>query len=371
MRQSLKSLTGLRFLAAALIVCHHTERWFATSKFITQHVQADYGVTFFYVLSGFILYYVHNGIETKQQRTEFIVARIARIWPIHMVTMILVIVVFPMAGISFTVTKFVAQFFMLHSWFPSPFYFFGFNGPSWSLSVELFFYLMFPLAIVKWKQTWALKICFAVAFSAFIVIVADNINTPKNGFDIWLSMAFPIVRLPEFLVGIAFAHAWLAKRDAIAICDVGMWTILEIVSLAAAYGALAWFPTLVSSIPLGPITKSLMTRSAPAPIFALLIFCVASGRGYASRMIGCKPMVFLGEISFSLYMIHEVIIRAILRYYPNLLFKESVWVGPAIYWTSSLLASIALWALVEKPARLMIVGAYRSRNKPKVGVACV
>ncbi|HEY1614445.1 MAG TPA: acyltransferase [Rhizomicrobium sp.] len=373
MRAKLNSLTGLRFFAAALIVFHHTKGLFLPSAYIAQRVDTDYGVTFFYVLSGFILTYGYSHLDTLEANARFIVARIARIWPLHLFTLAIVLLLFRppwgYPGDAQPVLKFLANAFLLQGWIPWAKYFFSFNGVSWSLSVELFFYLFFPFFLLALRRSvWLLPVVSCAAALA-LALAADRLKfpdlrygDPKLGPTVWIDMTFPIMRLPEFLVGMLTARIWFASRRHAAGSAVA-WTVVETIALGGVILVLVDFYALVSRAGLGSITTAWLVRAAPAPVFAFLIFTFAFGRGLVSRLVGSAPLVFLGEISFSIYMIHEILARLVASRFPELIFRGQTWTGFLLFWAAVLGLSTISWWLVEKPCRKAIVAAYDARQK--------
>src|SRR5882762_3313186 len=81
--RKLDALTTLRFFAAAMIVVHHSRGNFGIPSDWAVHLPLDQGVSFFFVLSGFILVYVYPRLDTWDARRKFWLARFARIWPAH------------------------------------------------------------------------------------------------------------------------------------------------------------------------------------------------------------------------------------------------------------------------------------------------
>lgn len=368
MRELLNSLSGMRFIAAALIAFHHTAWMYPLSKFIDDHVNADLGVTFFFVLSGFILYYTHNDISSKAESFRFITARIARIWPLHIFTMLTVLCIFPSPwgypGDASGWLKILSNAFLLHAWLPFAKYFFSLNGPSWSISVELFFYALFPFFLYGFKKNWPYKLILSFILGLTVVISIQKMQfpslqygDPSMGPNQWASMALPLVRLTEFLVGMLACDFWLRIRHSI-VFNTASITVLEVIALLLGVFALSEFPRFISLYFGGDVVGPWMIRTLAAPLFAVIIFIFAYGKGIPSKLIGSKWMVILGEISFSLYMTHEIVARTIANYLPSLLFKDGLVLGPLFFWIICLSVSFASWKLIEKPCRKFILAKY-------------
>ena len=129
LRRRLPALTGLRFVAAAMVFVLHSmpqpEKW----------LSLDQGVSFFFVLSGFILTYIYPDLPDFAAVKRFYVARAARLWPLHLLTMLLVVGV---GGIrSFETLALNAL--LLQAWMPVQRIYFSSNPVSWSISTEASF----------------------------------------------------------------------------------------------------------------------------------------------------------------------------------------------------------------------------------------
>ena len=133
------SLTSLRFFAAALVMAGHAGNapWSPTGPVTL--LEPRNGVTFFYVLSGFILAYAYGAMDPRRGARDFLVARVARIWPMHLAMLLVAAFVFtPPAlagGQPLEILKFVANALLLQAWVPSQDWYYSYNAVSWSLSV--------------------------------------------------------------------------------------------------------------------------------------------------------------------------------------------------------------------------------------------
>src|SRR4051794_5950285 len=137
----LDALTGLRFWFAFLVVCHHSlQHWFGPRVYPV----ADFGyigVDFFFVLSGFVLTW---SWRPEVAAGRFWWNRVARIWPLHLATLLLAVVFVTDQLHRPGVLGTVANLLLVQAWVPSDKVYFGYNAVAWSLSCEVFFYLTFP-----------------------------------------------------------------------------------------------------------------------------------------------------------------------------------------------------------------------------------
>jgi peptidoglycan/LPS O-acetylase OafA/YrhL len=234
--RKLDQLTSLRFLAALMIVVHHSAGLFGTGESPVNYGQ---GVSFFFVLSGFILTYVYPTLSGFDAVRRFWRARVARIWPAHAAALVIgaVLVGYPWldpATLRANVT-------MTHSWLPWSKFYFSYNAVSWSISTEFFFYLEFPLLILQWDRTcwWKLPLVLGVLLSLFALSNGLHLpayGDPMQGQGTWVTQhgviyIHPVARLFEFTSGMCIALAWRKTRDR----EIGsaLGTVLELLALAA------------------------------------------------------------------------------------------------------------------------------------------
>ncbi len=141
--EPLPALTSLRFFAAASIVYFHMQ----TFKVLPSVPNPDFalGVSFFFVLSGFILAYNYRDLA-RGDLGRFYIARFARLFPVHIVTFVFAaLFVLPWNLWTFGPSLITVPYnlTLTHAWLPLGGLVFSWNAVSWSISAELFFYLLF------------------------------------------------------------------------------------------------------------------------------------------------------------------------------------------------------------------------------------
>jgi peptidoglycan/LPS O-acetylase OafA/YrhL len=155
-RETLRALTSLRFVAALLVFSWHC----VPTRAVSVTFSFGYiGVGFFFLLSGFILTYTYHGAFGERLRAEavraFYAARVARVYPLHLVTMPLMIACLVYLGTNplwsgvepqTRLQEVAAQAVLLQSWIPVRAIYFVDNGPAWSISFAALFYALVPLA---------------------------------------------------------------------------------------------------------------------------------------------------------------------------------------------------------------------------------
>jgi peptidoglycan/LPS O-acetylase OafA/YrhL len=321
----IEPLTSLRFFAAAMVVANHLP---ATREHLPTFF-GQHAVTFFFVLSGFILTYVHwddfrGGALKLQTARRFWLRRFARIYPLHLM-MLLVFALWGPHLETNTPAAFVLQLGLLQSWVPS--LLFSFNQPAWSISDEAFFYAVFPfvaLALVRARPTVTQCVFAACIIVLPTMLVVSAVHIPHQAV-MYNSLYFPLTQLPFFLCGVLVAHVF--ARSELQLKD-SLWTTAEIVVFSGFLAAA-----------LVPIAAPLAPTVLTAPLAVLMVFVFAHSRGMLSRLFSARPLVYLGEVSFAIYMVHLIIV-------------ESFPLPVAL--AATLIVAVAAHELVERPAQNLI-----------------
>jgi peptidoglycan/LPS O-acetylase OafA/YrhL len=342
----LKPLTALRFFAALLVFACHVPLTFAVAG---RHHTGEAGVEFFFVLSGFILVYAHRELLRERvnlaQVKNFMVARFARIYPVQVLTLgIAMYMVVRASGVGWfasdaqgNVLALLSQLTLTQSWvrIDSPV---NFNIVAWSLSDEAFFYAVFPLlatalfALVRRTRLWSLAV-LAIALWGVGVFFAMVIR------DSWFFYTFPPIRLLDFAIGVSLGIAFvtLGQRSRF---GFGTGTALELAALAGIATAIYVTPSLPGL---------LGYAFGLIPLWSFAIYVFAHESGLLSKLLSISPFVYLGEISYSFYMLHVLILTVVFTH---------AWRFPVVVSLVSLVLCVAVSAIVferyEKPLRKRI-----------------
>lgn len=330
----LKTLTSLRFFAAIWVFLFHLgnrieldQDWFWT--FIDNGAR---GVDFFFILSGFVIFHVYEGqIATgKFSLWRFMVKRIARLLPLHL----LMIAIFALLGVlgNDSVNGLVPSVLLLHAWATTD----GLvlNGPSWTISAEMCAYLLFGLVVVRTPPTWLLILAFAVSFLAvhfFAVTVEDTLF-------IHLTWDFGALRIiPLFILGMLLRRLAPQISHLFAI-SLGVLGIV----------ALAW---------IGSAGEAGYEILIP---FVLLILSGARLSDQRWLPTNHAVAVYLGEISYAIYMIHMLVIKVFIDYLPKIGLDYPHW---GLICVALVVGSSASYHLIESPSRRYINGLVRKPNQ--------
>ncbi|MCW8087511.1 acyltransferase family protein [Sabulicella glaciei] len=315
----LKPLTSLRFFAALSIVMLHSMLYFPWAS-VFRGFPLVYGVSFFFVLSGFILTHVYSQRPTSYNR--FMWARFAKLWPVHAATLLMVLLFIrpdsqqlPGTGWFDPRLAMVANLFLVHSIIPFELYVFSWNSVSWSISTEIGFYLAFPMLLLGLRGTWHIKLfgCFGfillygIAFDVFSVPVVNNFTSLGQEF---LTYSSPLFRLAEFVVGMsayALSHRWRNANISVWLQTAAEAAALLILVAWFVYGFPAVYGLLLQKAP--SILLRWFTVGGSCFAFALVIAVFSKGKGLIGHVLSTRPLVWLGEISFALYMVHQITMK--------------------------------------------------------------
>jgi peptidoglycan/LPS O-acetylase OafA/YrhL len=348
-RAALLPLTSLRFVAAAMIVVHHG---LPENALPPAPVSLDQGVSFFFVLSGFILTYSYPSLASWAEVRRFLVYRIARIWPAHAVATFATIFAIHAMPIDF---KLVANLAMVHAWVPSWPWYFSYNAVSWSISTEFFFYLLFPFLIINWSHTFWWKLALAAALLLGLMIAARDLHLPEiTSVDTpsvhGLLYISPLARLLEFVAGMTTCLAFRWASTKLGAASPWLFTILEAGALVVASWVLATHVIGTALLRVLPSTAVEYVGHADAwPAIVPVIFVFAFQRGLLSQFLSLKACLLLGEASYSLYLVHYLGLHFVSKYLG--IIGVPGFVGGGMV---AIILAFILWRWVEIPARRAI-----------------
>ena len=336
----LDSLTGMRFAAAFVVFSFHLEGffYFNTPFAAMTHafIQGPAGVSFFFILSGFVLTWSHRSDDSTG---AFYQRRLAKIGPLNVVTwglMGLIVLAFaehPGAGPS------VALLVFLTPWIPQYSLHLAMNNPSWSLGCELFFYALFPWLLVGLKRLTMSQRRWAMAGVVFVVLCFAAAAAPDRAYttSAWALYFFPPVRLVEFVLGMLLALE-LADDHLPRVSLLGA-SLLALV----AYVADSWAPASAR-----PVAVTIV------PFSLLIVAAAQADIGRRKSWWRSPAMVRLGTWSFALYMVHWPVLSLISHFVHGRLGDwPSVALGIGCL-VASVAAAALLYRFVEHPLEVRL-----------------
>ena len=353
-------LTSLRFFAALLVLYHHSVRTFlpvfsaraenhgaSHGFFATLSFTFTVSVSFFFLLSGYVLSLVYLRNTQPLNLRKFFVARFARLYPLYLVVQTADSVEFLSAqlqlhtvpiAIARTGLVWLANLCMVQVWSRKLLHI---NPPSWSLCCEVFFYLCFPLlGGLLWKLRGA-----RLWIAAFVLFAGGQALAMalRPHLTVLTVLTLPVMHLPTFALGILLARSHTLQRERKDRPPIRPSHAYAVLALSIA--------GLLLSVPLqslfhvpNPYNDGMM-----APIFALIVWALSATPTALSRLLCARGLIALGNASYALYLIH----------YPILvLFQHFHWISPFCYAVYVLLCiglSLMSFHYFETPTRLWLV----------------
>ncbi len=390
--RTLDGLTAARWWAALAVFLLHALVFLPAYPFqkseLFRRIHQDFmpmqlgaaGVTFFFVLSGFIIHWSFRPGTTK---TSFYRRRVLKIYPTHLIAAA-VFILAAAVPLSRSVV-WAPNLLLLHTWIPKWSTVGGLNVPSWSLVAEMLFYLAYPFARPMVQRIrpdrlphWivGLLIFIILLHTAYFLGFAGPTDT-TNAFaprlvpgdvspftelhasqawfaqpDIpviqayWFGYTFPLSRLPEFFVGVLAARMVIENR----------WrnTKLTVPTTAVAVSYLATWV-----VPVNYKMSALMV----GPMAALVATIAVRDLRHHSERGAYGPLVWLGNVSYAFYLIQYPVMVIITRLViGGRQFGFAGWLGCALFcFALSLMASSAIYHWVDQP--LMRRFAHRSAGQ--------
>ena len=344
--EPLPSLTPLRGIAALWVVLFHY-CWHFPAVHPDRYTGAVYkgylAVDLFFMLSGFVISHVYHRVFAKQvtgrHYRDFLKARVARIYPLHLTVLSLFV--------ATTLAEGAADYLYGGSWGPIRLVgerslggFFAnllmlqgiwarelsWNDPAWSISLEFLAYLAFPLLFPSlWR---AAPVAKAGAAGVLLIVLGSLAYSTGDDFNQWNGIAAIMRCLPEFLIGALLYSAYRGQVLATVLAtDAALLTDILLLCAMLHFAA--------------PDFSIL-------PLFALLILTAVANKGWLGPLLNSAPFLWLGNISYSLYLVHWFVLfitTEAVRAHPGTEFAKLPVNLSLAFITAMLAASLALSTL--------------------------
>lgn len=303
------AVEGLRGIAFILVFLSHTSLLptpFGMSRFT---YYGCFAVTVFLMVSGYLngKKYLLDSPDAPCSFLKLVKGRLSRIYPLHVCTLLLAI---PLAvsAKAMDLPRFLANLFLLHAWVPSMDYYYSFNALAWYLSVYLFLTVLTPALIallrkIRHRGSPVLLIVLAVFEAAWCAL---NNGTFAHA-HYWIYI-FPAARLVDYLFGMELALVLQKERPVLnTVCHWGAIPLALGLLILSMFQFNYYFLASVWVIPAAMLLVLIHEPDKPGLPYALFT---------------CRPLVKLGEISFPIYLIHQLVMRY-LTMIPGKLFSPS------------------------------------------------
>jgi peptidoglycan/LPS O-acetylase OafA/YrhL len=348
----LDALTGMRWWAAFFVFTYHMLVFAPLPGVAAAFLKEGfYGVTFFFVLSGFVLTW---SASPRVSQSTFYLRRFARVYPSHFVALLVAIPIF----YSFqpdpsqpwvkpvSVGILALSFVLMQGWWSNPTILFSGNPAAWTLTCEAFFYAVHPYIN---RGLMKLRVRGAVIFAVSVLVIAFAYRAAAATWGGPFALVpLPVVRVSEFMLGMGLASAlrcgWRPR--------IPTWVGLG--SVIACICVIVLVPHYAPASPIAIVVSTFANELVMVTCGLAILAISQSTLAGRTSVFASRIMVRLGEWSFTFYLVHATVMYAVLA-----------WIGPQreswmnLLWYALLLAvdiaaAAALHYWVEKPIELRL-----------------
>ncbi len=316
---------------------------------------ASLAVSYFFVLSGFIIGYVYQGTDfsDKINRKNFWVARFARIYPLYLLAFVLVLFTMMVLKHShFGIISILLQLLCLQTLKPG--IVMEINYVGWSISVELFFYLLFPFLMMYWrkKSTGTIllqSLMFWLGNLVLHFLLLKYLFDPAR-YNVGQFIAFfPLLHLNTFIIGLAASIA--CKTYLLKHTNKTLWGYLFLLSASIA---------IYYFFIINPAIINFTTNGGMAMVFVFIVLGLCLINDPFTKILSFKPLVWLGNSSYGIYLLQWFVFMWFAWFYKPVLTHPTT-IPFYIYCFVLVLFSGLVYELFEKPLRNMINSRYREK----------
>lgn len=350
-RNHLPALTGVRFFLALWVILHHlTGKGMMLEPFVQTFppaigalIRGGYlAVGTFFVLSGFVLARSYGEKSWNPGRLlNYGIARIGRIYPGYLLSLLIVSpwiyhYLFEAPVDPSRKAALMADYgLVLQGWTGSLGV--GWNTPAWSLSCEFFFYLCFPVLLMWFGKRTPVRLSIAAGIAVLFPVALSFFHVPGS--------LKPLYHTADFLAGIVASHVYdmLVESGWSFVSRIGLW----IYGIAVSAGAL-----IVAFQ--GSVKTVLDLNNALRPFNFLVLIGLAIGGGLPARILSSRVIKYLGQASYSMYILHVPLLWWYTRYLWRTTSIESQTAAAALYIAGVIVVSALAFEFVEEPANRFI-----------------
>jgi peptidoglycan/LPS O-acetylase OafA/YrhL len=409
-RQDIPALTGLRFVAAFLVLIGH-----GAPTILKDHVTpwgfiywisqlSGFGMTLFFVLSGFVIHYNYATLIAEQRFrgvAAYLWARFARLYPLFLLMMLVYVLVssrtsdllFGHSERFATIPQALPYYLLsIQSWLyvlvdgiPLIDAIGGGSPITWSISTEWFFYFVYPCIawLILRSRAPALTVLIALVWCVLWSALSSGLFDRSPSIDAWAIRHFgpiagvqehfqqsfvrwllffsPYLRVGEFILGTVIAQLYVQLRGrGPTKPENTIGTIAFFVAVASVF--LITYFNYSPDIG-GNIFRKMNMNFALAPSAALLIFCASRYRNFGSYILTSRPAIVLGEASYSIYLVHFVVLMSAIKLTGSAVHGIGYDLTKLVLLIIAvLLISLMLYSYYEAPARRWLRGRWRTRS---------
>lgn len=359
--REIKPLSSVRLLGATWVMFFHLRPHLFKAfpgllAFDSILGAGSYGVDFFFILSGFIIW-LNYGEEMRQKLdihafAKFITYRIGRLWPVNVLATVISLFVLMYIHLHFNnfsapiepwynVAYFLRTIFMVQE-IGKPYVVLMWNQPTWTICAEFIVYFSFPIiALILSKYVKNVKFIMSLFISLF-VISSMPILSHFGFFNLPYGWVYKLAG--DFIAGVFLSITFL-KSDSIRFERIKALKLIHYI-----------LPLLVVIILVMKINNDLIV-----PFLGLWVLSLAMIKSSLTKFLSTKIMLTGGYVSYSIYMLHWIFIAFLtlsLIQWPVIAKPELYSLGIVLTVFSTFFFSWLCWKFYEEPSRKFIRGLY-------------
>lgn len=342
----IRTLNSFRFILILMIVMSHS--LLPISQGMKDYL-GEFPVAMFFIISGFVLSlsYGERLVKEEVSNKRFFLTRISKLYPLHLFVLAIIIPLDYRLGLLGSWYQTLAHALLLQCWMPTHQFVGALNGPTWFISDLIIYYLIFKY-LYRWnmqsKKTFPL-IIFVIYMAAYIALTM-TVKEDKSADYIY---AAPPFRMIDFCLGILLCRFYRSEKGkqvyalittqfstwqahiadvAIVLLSAGMYYLSIYTNPNFRCAALYWLPAVVS-----------------------IFYFVASdqGKGWLTRLFHHKALLWLGSISFEIFICHSLCFRIVQSIFIRMFGIDNP------YWEYKLIIALTLTILTSWMAKKFLV----------------
>jgi peptidoglycan/LPS O-acetylase OafA/YrhL len=374
--KQLNPLTGLRGVAAYSVLIAHS----ISTSFLYSGVSpfaafssrlAYFGMSLFFVLSGFVIHYNYAKLLTSEGYLsggyKFIVARIARLYPLYALMLFFTLDCLPSTIFHNKEWAELSFITMTQSWFNLQMLTFP---PAWSISTEWFFYFAFIFMLPLFERIKKPLLVMGIFLIGMFLLMPYYIQLQGilyTKVDGWTTYFSPFTRIFDFIGGILASKAYLMMQDN----DKKASPLNSAFILSLIAGCIY----IIAFDPFSATKYSvLISNFVFTPFIAPLLYMLCKYDSITSRALCSKALMFMGEISYSVYLLGFMIMTGLGAAYVNPKATPMAYINSSfkvfVIMTFTTFIAYGCFNLFEKPARNWVKRMLTSNSKKNLDAVC-
>lgn len=312
-KHRIESMQALRALAFLGIFFSHAGFFVAWPAF---------GVSIFFVMSGFLMVYTYEDKEfniSLYNNIHFSLKKVRLLYPLHIITMFCAVILqvvgiiidgFTSKSVISLLGKIGLNITLLQTWIPCSRVNVSLNGVAWYLSVTMFLYFTFPWLhkfVKRQSIDFLSMVCMGILLLEVIVCIPFvQFLGNDSCVYIWFMYCFPVFRLGDFFTGCCLGKFYNCnKATSIKFCKAN---VIEILSAVVTVSVFVWLKKDYSNI----IIEAMHNwTTLYIPLAAIWVYLFAKREGLITRILSNRVLIYIGNISSYLFLIHYVVILCI------------------------------------------------------------